>query len=532
MLVFRDGRRQLAVPPLLDQLSASCRQGSVLEALLRAGELECLLADVGSSAESIVAEITDRAADALCGGDFDRSAACALPRIAELPASGSASVPEGFAYYALHPREYADAMALLPPAPAALVVGIRSIGTSLSAVARAALARRGVRAERMTVRPIGHPWARETHFTETEKQRLRLARAAGAPFVVVDEGPGLSGSSFLSVAEALVAAGVPPECITLVGSHAVEPARLCARDAAARWTCFRYFAVEGGAVPSGALDLSGGEWRRVVLPRERSRPGSWTQFERRKFLTADRATLLKFEGLGHYGRPSFARAHALAEEGLSPRVAPADDGFAAYEFIPGGPLHADDVNAAMLSRLAEYCAARVRLTPAPAPAAENAALRHMVEVNWREAFGSEITVPELPVVAPVIADGRMQPHEWVGARDGRILKTDAASHGDDHFFPGPTDIAWDLAGAMVEWDLDRAASDLLLAEYRRFSGDDAGARVRDYILGYALFRLGYCNMAADAVRGSDEAARLWRDEQRYRALLSPARAGSHSKLAA
>ena len=26
-------------------------------------------------------------------------------------------------------------------------------------------------------------------------------------------------------------------------------------------------------------------------------------------------------------------------------------------------------------------------------------------------------------------------------------------HGDDHFFPGPTDIAWDLAGTIVEWEL-------------------------------------------------------------------------------
>src|SRR5512135_484833 len=98
MLVSRDGRPHLALPPLLDQLIASCQHGTALDALLRAGELECLLADAASPAQAIVAEITDRAAEAVCGGEFDRRlATAALERIpsAELSVSGSASVPEG-----------------------------------------------------------------------------------------------------------------------------------------------------------------------------------------------------------------------------------------------------------------------------------------------------------------------------------------------------------------------------------------------------------------------------------------------------
>jgi len=114
----------------------------------------------------------------------------------------------------------------------------------------------------------------------------------------------------------------------------------------------------------------------------------------------------------------------------------------------------------------------------------------------------------------------MHPHEWVRAADGaadrKTWKTDAASHGDDHFFPGPTDIAWDLAGAIVEWELDAAASAFLLAEYRRRSGDDAEARLPGYLLAYALFQLGYAEMAADAMRGGEEEVRLRHDAQRYR----------------
>ena len=60
----------------------------------------------------------------------------------------------------------------------------------------------------------------------------------------------------------------------------------------------------------------------------------------------------------------------------------------------------------------------------------------------------------LRVLRPLIVDGRLQPWEWIVTRQGVLLKTDASSHGDDHFLPGPTDIAWDLAGVIVDWDLD------------------------------------------------------------------------------
>ena len=42
----------------------------------------------------------------------------------------------------------------------------------------------------------------------------------------------------------------------------------------------------------------------------------------------------------------------------------------------------------------------------------------------------------------------LAPHEWLRLDDGNVRKTDAIAHGDDHLFPGPTDIAWDLAGAI------------------------------------------------------------------------------------
>ena len=532
MLVFRDGRRRLAVRPLLEQLTLACRDaavrpGKALPALLRAGELECGLTDANSAVAARIAALTDAASEALVSSRAMSPAPLAgLANLPELPDHINISVPEGFAYYALHPLDYARVLDELALPRRVLVVGIRSIGTTLSAVVRAALAARGVAASRMTVRPVGHPWARETHFREGERRRIEAERAAGAHFLVVDEGPGLSGSSFLSVAEALVGAGVPQSDITLIGSHEVDAARMCARDAAARWACFRFVATAPFVTPAGAVELSGGAWR-AELP-EAEWPAAWTQFERRKFRLGE--TLCKFEGLGHYGDAVRDRARRLAELGFSPGVRGEQDGFTAYEFVNGQPLVAKDADEAMLRRMAEYCAVRAR--EFPAENIDTTALRQLVQVNWREAFGGEVAAPALPVERPVIVDGRTQPHEWLRAPDGRIVKTDAAEHGDDHFSPGPTDIAWDLAGAIVEWGLDSAGAAFLLGDYLRLSGDDAQRRIADYRLAYTLFRLGYCTMAAEATRGSDEEARLRRDAARYRALLSPAKAGSRSKVAA
>ena len=527
MLVFRDGGRRTALRPLLHMLVASCRRAlecgdreAVVGALLRAGESECALADAESGRAGVVARATDRLADALLLGTLGNSPLSGREDLDahDLPEWGVVSSPEGFAYYALHPLDHADAVAKMQMrASRVAVVGIRSIGTTLSAVARAALARRGITASRMTVRPTGHPWDRETKFSAEEMGWVEEQSRQGASFLVVDEGPGLSGSSFLSVAEALAGAGVAAERITLLGSHAAEPARMCARDAAARWAKFQFESVEAASrLPEErGEEISGGEWRRRLLSWDVEEwPASWTAFERQKFLSRDGRRIFKFDGLGHYGEAVRERARVLADLGFSPRVDAAGDGSSAYEFIPGTALRVSAANEDVLRRMAAYCAARAEAMRVDS--VDVSGLAQVIEVNGREAFGDEMIAPRLAVERPVIADGRMQPHEWVRGADGAIWKTDSAGHGDDHFFPGPTDIAWDLAGAMVEWEMDAAAAGFFLEEYRRLSGDDAERRIAAYSLAYSLFRLGYSQMAADAMRGSEEEARLRRDAERYR----------------
>ena len=112
--------------------------------------------------------------------------------------------PEGYAFYAVYPEMYAMAARALPPSAKRLVIGIRSIGTSLgAAVARAC------GAALITVRPIGHPFARRLALDDALRDHILSFH----DLAIVDEGPGLSGSSFGCVADFLEDHGVAPERI-------------------------------------------------------------------------------------------------------------------------------------------------------------------------------------------------------------------------------------------------------------------------------------------------------------------------------
>ncbi len=117
------------------------------------------------------------------------------------------------------------------------------------------------------------------------------AVSCGASFAVVDEGPGLSGSSFLAVAEALERAGAAREKIFLVSSHAPNLNALCADNAARRWQRFHCIPVAGEARrPAEAVDfIGGGQWRSRVFANEPEWPAAWTSFERLKYLSSSGA---------------------------------------------------------------------------------------------------------------------------------------------------------------------------------------------------------------------------------------------------
>jgi hypothetical protein len=394
------------------------------------------------------------------------------------------------------------------------VIGVRSIGTSLSAVVRAALLRRGIEVERSTVRPGGHPFGR-TLSPGPEELRF-VNEHAGAHFFVVDEGPGLSGSTFLAVGEALVELGVPAERVTFLCSRPVDVDRLIATEAPRRFRRFESLVASGFEPPLGARDLSAGRWREAAFAAEGEWPACWAARERIKFRLPGAAALSKFEGFPPYHEGPRRRAELLADAGFGPRPEPSLPGFISYAWCEGTPQRAGSASRELVRALARYTAFRGRELGVSDSA--SADLETMTRVNLAEALGRDPPRDfRLPVVAPAYVDGRMAPHEWVAGPSG-VLKVDAVDHGDDHLFPGPTDIAWDLAGAAVEWELADHGVETLLREYRLVAGDDARTRFGSYLIAYCAFQIGCTSFAAaaDAV----ERPRLELARERYeRALL-------------
>jgi hypothetical protein len=523
--VFRDGRKTVSGERLLAELrrgmqassNAGARSSDLLNTLIRAGELEAGLSDAASDAAPAVAAATDALAGRLYGAP-ERIAAVAHTLELTVPEHLDISPPEGFCYYALHPSDFGRlALRVGTRGRPAAVIGVRSIGTTLSAVVSAALRSARVPVHRITVRPTGHPYNRVLQFTGEQLSWVQERRAQGCTFFVVDEGPGRSGSTFLAVGEALLKVGVDVDRISLLGSRDPDLSQLCSNDAARRWSRFQFSAVEPDS-HSRFRDfpyIGGGEWRRRFLADESVWPATWPQMERLKFLSPDGLRFWKFEGMGARGQEAFDCSRILAERGFGIEIEDGGGGFASYPVLQRTALRTEDLSTSMLERISEYCAFRAAEFGVPRTTPD--LLSEMVTFNLQQEFGVDIHLEELNGHGCILADGHMQPHEWIPSKDGHVLKTDACAHGNDHFFPGPCDIAWDLAGAAVEWDFDSDATEHMLSRFQRLTGDDARSRFNWYAVAYSVFRLAWCKMAILTVQGDPEELRLRYEYRRYRA---------------
>ncbi len=435
------------------------------------------------------------------------------------------STPEGFAYYGLSPERYAQAAAAfhkeLRPRQV-VVIGIRSIGTTLSAAVAATLEELGCEVYSYTVRPRGHPFDR--HLALAPELEIQWRSLEGAHFAVVDEGPGLSGSSFRCVAERLSQSGIPDERIVLFPSWLADGESFVNEAARERWSRHRKYCVDlRPPVPgSGYADFSAGKWRAHAYAREEDYPAVQPQHERYKYLRCGaEPVLLKFAGLGRYGRAKLDRAKALAAAGFTPCVQGIENGFLMTSYVPGVPCRC--ASESLLDRIAHYLAHLQHAFPAPRGAAFDE-LCEMIRVNTGEEFGEEwaarleclenfrSTVCDSEAVA---IDGRMMPHEWLETGSG-YLKTDALDHHNDHFFPGCQDIAWDLAGTETEFSLDRGEREFLERRYETLSGDrNLAGRLPFYRIAYPAYRLGYAGLAEHVLGSAPDAERFARLRRNY-----------------
>ncbi len=260
MIVYGDPQFKIGAADLLKAVCErlfSTREEDIDELrslLIHAGQLEQAIED--SPAHQVSAALTRKitglaavafhAAWSACQPELDplRNTSSALEELRQIlrDANGFSSehvtvkIPEGFEFYALYPEQYClSALSWSRHNPCSnrdrtvLVVGIRSIGTTLSALVAATLEAIGWRTNRITVRPSGPPFARTLELPSSVRNNAQFA-------LVVDEGPGLSGSSMAAVARALVESGFARPQISFLPGHAGEPGPAASAEVRSWWT--------------------------------------------------------------------------------------------------------------------------------------------------------------------------------------------------------------------------------------------------------------------------------------------------------
>jgi len=199
---------------------------------------------------------------------------------------------EGYAFYALYPEAYLAAAQAAPAAPRH-VIGIRSIGVGLAAIVAVATGA----ALPATVRPRGDPFRRRV---EVDPALLAEWLSDGAArLAIVDEGPGLSGSSFGAALDVLECAGVARDRIECFPGHAGELGPAASAPHRERWrqlsrhvvdvdalllrdgTLARWIGDLVGTVLGPLEDLSAGAWRGRRFPSRSDWPPAVRHQERR-----------------------------------------------------------------------------------------------------------------------------------------------------------------------------------------------------------------------------------------------------------
>jgi hypothetical protein len=577
MMVFGDRQRVLPLGCVLDNLQALCSSAASTTADRQREVCTRLLLEAGSCTQALLdIEHARRGADhagpfeaqclQLCrhcahgllvalgerpkNGAWLAAAQRSVRALSIAPATTALTLrePEGYAYYSLYPEQYVRAAYACAQRHADApwcVVGIRSIGTSLAAIVSEVLDAEIFH----TVRPVGHPYARELRI-DAELEASLLQHTSCARYAIVDEGPGRSGSSFAALFRWLVAHAIEPERIVFFPSHPGEPGphadpefrAVYARatrhhvgfedSVATRTSIGAWFGPGLQASQRRApMELSGGRWRALLYAHEDRYPASYICTEARKFLitTEHGDWLLKQIGLGESARACTEQKRVLGEQGLCPELRDAYHGFVLLRWHTAArPLDDYEVERELLIRtLSSYLSFLARHFPASAYAgARPGQLLQMVDANAHELLGGSCALEDglaslaarLPHLEashrPIVSDNKLDKHEWVYLPEGRILKSDSRAHD----LIGCQDLAWDTAGAKVELELTESELEQLLS--RLYDGARVSlcsVRLRFYETAYLAFRAGQAQLAYDTLRTRwpDEAVRMAHKRSRY-----------------
>ncbi len=171
--------------------------------------------------------------------EFNRLADLPLPAVLPFGAA------EDCAYYNLYPETCLEASRKFyrEVRPEHVVcIGLRSIGTSLSSVVFAMLENLGCKVASFTVRPTGDPGRCRVEFGGELGDSLR--DLIDPFFVLVDEGPGKSGSSLCSAAQELSNMGIADDRIIFMPGCRTDGLSFVSESARLRWRRHRVYAVD------------------------------------------------------------------------------------------------------------------------------------------------------------------------------------------------------------------------------------------------------------------------------------------------
>jgi hypothetical protein len=169
--------------------------------------------------------------------------------------------------------------------------------------------------------------------------------------------------------------------------------------------------------------------------------------------------------------------------------------------------------AALVEHVGRYLG--LRALAFPATAGDGASLEDlavMARLNLAELKGEAAAndLPTPPAKArprPIHVDGRLHRWEWLTLPSGRLIKTDALDHSEGRELVGCQDVAWDVAGARAELDLDEDETAALCAMLTRVSDRPIDPDlVAFFDLAYAAFQAGLWTSAREAAPPERRAA--------------------------
>jgi len=386
-----------------------------------------------------------------------------------------------------------------------VVVGVRTAGSYIAPLIRAALSAEGwTRLTRITVRP-------KLGLSRSEAQELRRLSTDGARVIVVDDYQN-SGGTMRLMLELLARHAVPHERVTVavprhpardawtlppeaeaVGLVTLEPSELHKirlLEPTAMEALFReYEPAEGLHVEESARVRSINDHL-----RERIADGFQVRlkrvFELRSGATGEGAeiqrVLAKSVGWGWLGYHAYFMGARLA--GAVPRLVGLRNGLLLTEWLDDGrPCPTVDVPDHVVDAIAHYTARRVEQLPLlkdptfDTPEYRWTGWNELVSV-LRGVYGSYVGPLKTPALrrelrrfvspVPTALDGRMRPEDWIETPAG-IFKSDFEQHSFGGAELDVVDPAYDLAGAMCEFSLPEPAARRLVEVYARESGDHA-----------------------------------------------------------